>query len=95
MSAAEAEDHAAKAIEALTRATGMGYRNAHAWRSESVLNPLRSRDDFRFLMMDAAFPADAFALTNVMNVFGSCRGLRSDARNGTFHTSIHPSVVVT
>jgi tetratricopeptide (TPR) repeat protein len=61
VSAAEGEDEAARAIAALTRAVGMGYRNAYAWRTESALDPLRSRDDFRLLLMDVAFPAEPFA----------------------------------
>ena len=42
-------------------AVGMGYRNGNAYRTEDALDPLRSRDDFRLLMMDLAFPAEAFA----------------------------------
>ena len=61
MSAAEAEDEADRAIAALFRAAGMGYRDARARRTESALDPLRSRDDFRLLMMDLAMPADPFA----------------------------------
>jgi hypothetical protein len=40
---------------------GMGYRNRHAWRTESALDPLRSRYDFRHLSMDVAFPPEPFA----------------------------------
>ncbi len=47
-------------MELLRRAVAMGYRNANEIRIESVLDPLRSRDDFRLLMMDAAFPIDPF-----------------------------------
>jgi hypothetical protein len=61
-SAALAQDEAVNAIGALTRAVGMGYRDAHAWRTDSALDPLRSRDDFRLLMMDVAFPAEPFAV---------------------------------
>jgi len=32
-------------------------------RIESALDPLRSRDDFRLLMMDLAFPAEPFTPT--------------------------------
>ena len=39
----------------------MGYRNPDAYRTEDALDPLRGRDDFRLLMMDLAFPAEAFA----------------------------------
>ncbi len=63
VSAADGEDEAAKAIGALTRAAGMGYCDANAFQTETVLDPLRSRDDFRLLMMDVAFPAEPFAAT--------------------------------
>ena len=49
-------------MEWLGRAVAMGYRNANEIRIESALDPLRSRDDFRLLMMDVAFPAEPFAL---------------------------------
>jgi tetratricopeptide (TPR) repeat protein len=62
VSAAEAADEAARAIAALSRATGLGYQYAHAWRTEPALDPLRSRDDFRLLMMDVVFPAESFAV---------------------------------
>jgi hypothetical protein len=39
----------------------MGYRNPDAYRTESALDPLRTRHDFRVLMMDLVFPADPFA----------------------------------
>jgi hypothetical protein len=45
----------------LHKAVDMGYRNAIAFRTESALDPLRGRGDFRLLMMDLAFPAEAFA----------------------------------
>jgi hypothetical protein len=32
-----------------------------AYRTEDALDPVRDRADFRLLMMDLAFPADAFA----------------------------------
>jgi hypothetical protein len=47
----------------LRRAVGVGYRNANEVRIESALDPLRSRDDFRLIMMDLAFPAEPFAPT--------------------------------
>jgi hypothetical protein len=47
----------------LRRAVGVGYRNANEVRIESALDPLRSQDDFRLIMMDLAFPVDPFALT--------------------------------
>jgi serine/threonine-protein kinase len=61
VSAAEAEKEAASAVVALTQAVSMGYRNANVWRTESALDALRARDDFRCLMMDVAFPTNAFA----------------------------------
>jgi hypothetical protein len=39
----------------------LGYRSPDIFRSEDALGPLRGRDDFRLLMMDVAFPAEAFA----------------------------------
>ena len=42
------------------RAAGMGYQDAHARRTESALDPLRSRDDFLLLMRDQTFPAEPF-----------------------------------
>ena len=47
----------------LRRAVGVGYRNANEVRIESALDPLRSRDDFRLIMMDLAFPAEPLART--------------------------------
>jgi serine/threonine-protein kinase len=61
VSAAERENEAPRAIAALSKAAGMGHRELHAWRTDSALDPLRSRDDFRVLMMDVSFPAEPFA----------------------------------
>ena len=61
VSAAEAEQGALKAIDYLRQAVAMGYRNANEIRIESALDPLRSRDDFKLLMMDVAFPTEPFA----------------------------------
>jgi tetratricopeptide (TPR) repeat protein len=61
VSAAEAQDEAARAMEWLRRAVAMGYRNVSELRIESALDVLRSREDFQFLMMDLAFPAEPFA----------------------------------
>jgi serine/threonine-protein kinase len=61
VSAAEAEIEAARAMESLVRAVAAGYRNANEIRIESALDPLRSRHDFRLLMMDLAFPTESFA----------------------------------
>ena len=50
-----------RAMDLLRRAVAMGFRDVHDLRTESALEPLRSRDDFRLLMMDLAFPTDPFA----------------------------------
>ena len=63
VSAAEGSEEATRAMGWLRRAVGVGYRNANEVRIESALDPLRSRDDFRLIMMDLAFPAEPFALT--------------------------------
>ena len=60
VSAAEGEEEARASIEWLRRAVAMGYRNGSELRVESALDPLRSRDDFRLLMMDLAMPFDPF-----------------------------------
>ncbi len=61
VSASEGEEHAARAMERLGRAVTVGYRNANELRIETALDPLRSRDDFRLLLMDVAFPSGPFA----------------------------------
>jgi hypothetical protein len=38
-----------------------GYWNPEAYRTESAIDPLRGRDDFRLLMMELVFPAEPFA----------------------------------
>ena len=63
VSAAEGSEEATRAMGWLRRAVGVGYRNANEVRIESALDPLRSRDDFRLIMMDLAFPAEPFAPT--------------------------------
>ena len=59
----EGSEAATRAIGWLRRAVGVGYRNANEVRIESALDPLRSRDDFRLLLLDLAFPAEPFAPT--------------------------------
>ena len=58
---ARREAHAREAMAWLRRAVAAGYRNPAYLASDSDLDPLRSRDDFRALMADLAFPADPFA----------------------------------
>jgi hypothetical protein len=45
----------------LRRAVGMGYRDAEVYRTDTALEGLRDRDDFRLLVMDLDFPAEPFA----------------------------------
>ncbi len=59
--ASEADTEATKALALLQRAATMGFRDAAAYRSETALDPLRGRPDFRLLMMDLAMPAEPFA----------------------------------
>jgi tetratricopeptide (TPR) repeat protein len=61
VSATEGEDQAARAMESLRQAIAVGYRDASQLRIESALASLRSRDDFKLLMMDLAMPADPFS----------------------------------
>jgi hypothetical protein len=61
VSAAEADDEAAKAIGSLRQLTALGYRNANRLQIEAALGPLRGREDFRLLMMDLELPAQPFA----------------------------------
>ena len=61
VSAAEGADQAEKAMAVLRQAVTLGYRNPDAYRTESALDPLRNRPDFRALMMDLVFPTEAFA----------------------------------
>ena len=59
VSAAEGADQAEKAMAVLRQAVTMGYRNPDAYRTESALDPLRNRPDFRVLMMDLRVPGRA------------------------------------
>jgi len=61
VSAAEGEEEAARTMEWLGRAIASGYRNANQLRIESALDPLRSREDFRLMMMDLVFPEVPFS----------------------------------
>jgi tetratricopeptide (TPR) repeat protein len=61
VSAAEATSEADTAMALLHRAISMGHRNSDAYRIEDALDPLRNRSDFELLIMDLAFPAEAFA----------------------------------
>ena len=50
ISAAEGTDQAERAMAVLRQAVSMGYRNPDAYRTESALDPLREREDFRKLI---------------------------------------------
>jgi tetratricopeptide (TPR) repeat protein len=58
---ARGDAYADKAIEALRRAVAAGYKRVDSFRNDSDLAPLRSRDDFQRILLDAAFPDDPFA----------------------------------
>jgi serine/threonine-protein kinase len=60
MTASDGAIEAERAMDVLRKVIATGYR-APALRTEAALDPLRDRPDFRLLMMDLAFPAEAFA----------------------------------
>ena len=45
----------------LRKAAGMGYSAPATYRTETALDPLRGRDDFRLFVMDLAMPAQPLA----------------------------------
>jgi hypothetical protein len=61
LSVAQGAEQAEKSMAVLRQAVSMGYRNSDAYRTESALDPLRNRNDFRLLLMDLAFPTEPFA----------------------------------
>jgi serine/threonine protein kinase len=61
LSAGEGSAELDRAMEILRRAVAGGYRDDARMRRDPDLDPLRTRLDFRLLMMDLAFPADPFA----------------------------------
>jgi hypothetical protein len=50
-----------RAMEDLRRAVATGSAEFDVFRTEAALDPLRGRDDFQLLLLDLAFPAEAFA----------------------------------
>ena len=50
-----------RAMAALRQAVDMGFRDTVRLRSETDLEPIRRRPDFRALLNDLIFPADPFA----------------------------------
>jgi eukaryotic-like serine/threonine-protein kinase len=61
VSAGDREPEAEMAMTLLRRAIQMGCRDVDRYRTETALDPLRSRPDFRLLMLDLTFPAEPFA----------------------------------
>jgi serine/threonine-protein kinase len=57
---AEREAHAERAIAALRRAVASGFRHLDLMRSDPDLDPLRTRHNFKMLLMDLAFPVEPF-----------------------------------
>jgi eukaryotic-like serine/threonine-protein kinase len=60
VSAVDRDAQCDQAISSLGRAATLGYRDPDKYRTETGLDPLRGRDDFRLLMMDLVMPADPF-----------------------------------
>ena len=58
---ARGDAYADRAIAALRRAVAAGYHGVDSLRIDPDLAPLRSRDDFQRILLDAAFPDDPFA----------------------------------
>jgi hypothetical protein len=48
----------------LRRAVAAGFRNADTLRTAEALDSLRSRPDFRLLMMDLRFPEKPFTASD-------------------------------
>jgi serine/threonine-protein kinase len=58
---ADAERLGDQAVEALRRAVAAGFRDFDFMRRDTDLDAVRSRADFQMLLLDLAFPAEAFA----------------------------------
>jgi tetratricopeptide (TPR) repeat protein len=61
ISSADGRDEADHAMEDLHRAAARGFHMLSLMSFDHDLDPLRSRPDFRLLMMDLSMPADPFA----------------------------------
>jgi tetratricopeptide (TPR) repeat protein/tRNA A-37 threonylcarbamoyl transferase component Bud32 len=61
IAALEREALSNQAMALLHQAASLGYRNLGAYRSETALDALRTRDDFRLLLLDLSFPLDPIA----------------------------------
>jgi hypothetical protein len=53
-------EYADRAMELLRRAIATGYANVALIRRDLDLDPLRTRRDFRELLLDLSFPAEPF-----------------------------------
>jgi serine/threonine-protein kinase len=60
MTPTERQAEADRAMQWLNRAVAAGYRNLALMRTDPDLKPLRSRPDFRLLLMDLEFPSEPF-----------------------------------
>ena len=59
--AAERPEQTEKAMVGLREAVALDFRNVDNYRTESALDPLRTRPDFQVLLMDLVFPSNLFA----------------------------------
>lgn len=57
----ERQAQADRAMDALRQAVAKGYRAVEPLRTDPALDPLRSRSDFRMLLLDLQFPDPPFA----------------------------------
>jgi tetratricopeptide (TPR) repeat protein len=64
LTAAEGQAESERAMQSLRRAVAAGYRNMSVLRGDHDIDALRSRDDFKLLMMDLEFPDEPFARGN-------------------------------
>ena len=55
------QSHFDAAVDLIRRSIAHGFLDYKELRGRKELDPLRSRPDFRLLMMDQAFPNDPFA----------------------------------
>ena len=61
LTAADGQAEADQAMNSLRRAVAAGWKGRDHMRADTDLDPVRSRPDFRLLMMDMAMPAEPFA----------------------------------